>query len=137
MSNEKYKGSLLWFHTDDDNRLRLCLVKEGEKGYFPLGEVTNDPDALMPRFFKSVEEAEAFCISANQRLFGLSPEQQNLLVFRSMALDDWRVLRDPDTDQVTLLKDGDEVAVLSGDDADSLYRQLKYVLFPYGDDDEE
>jgi hypothetical protein len=112
------------------------VVKEDEKGYFPLGEVTNDPDALKPRFFDSVEEAEAFCLAANQRLFGLPPEQQKLLVFRSMAPDDWRVLRDPDTDQVTILKDGDEVAVLSGDDADSLYRQMKKALFPHGDDDE-
>jgi hypothetical protein len=127
---------MYWFHHDDDNRLRLCLIRENKKGFFKLGRGSHDPLAMKPRTFESDDEAECFCIVTNEQVFGMSRDEQMMLVFRSMSCDEWRVRSGPDSDQVTILKDGDEVAVLSSDEAESLYEQLQTALFSEETDDD-
>jgi hypothetical protein len=123
-----------WYHLHDDDTYRIVKVLAGETGYWPTGIKSNHPLAqFFPvNNFDTEEEAKGYCETVNEQL-GLSEDQVSELIANSMRQPTWKVNRDPESDQVTIWKDGDVLMDLEGDVADDLFAKLKAALYPYGE----
>jgi len=119
-----------WYRWADDGLYRIVLVVEGESGYHDLGIKSNSPEEVPPMEFDTESEAREFALQLNREMHDLDTDESLLIVASTHAIADIQVLRDPDTDDVTIYKGGDVVVELSGDQADDLYERLgKALLF--------
>lgn len=126
---------ILWPDPNPDaNGYRACVVVENEHGYTPYGVMSNDPLAKKPIYIgKTQEEAERWCYEWNAKHFGLSKQEQDLIVLLSIRRQNLQVTYDGDNDWYVVLRGDQEVLTLDCEECEDLIRQLYKRRWPYNE----
>jgi len=104
-----------------DGPQQLIIIAEHERGYVPLGELSNMPGTTPPLVVMGKQNAEESCLCWN----AMDPMEVFKIVASSMRPDEIKALLDSDTERVAVLVNGDEVCSLEWAVAENLYTQLK------------
>ena len=104
---------------------RAAVVYENERGYYPTGQVSNQPGSQPPLYFPgdTIEEAEALAEKWNEAR-GVSKAEYERILGGSMGSPEITVVYDGDDDSYSILADDEEVLHLEWDDTTALVAAL-------------
>lgn len=121
---------IYWFDPDKEPEgFRLVAVYEDQRGFYPIGERSNTASPPPTYIGTTKEEAEFRCIEMNQADFGLSKPEVFRILARSMRPDEFKAVRNPQTSDVTIWKNGNVILELNAMAAEDLHAGLTKAMF--------